>query len=108
LDIEGVGHAHTATLEVEVWDAAPAPAPQNPARWDEQAEVDLESTSGQVAVWSMYAGRTDDVITLADSGGSWQVRVGCTGRAAAAALPEDEGTGSGVERYPLQFWPTGR
>ncbi|MFF4464261.1 hypothetical protein ACFY13_32675 [Streptomyces mirabilis] len=39
--------------------------------WDEQAEADFESTSGQVAVWSMSLGRADDVITLADSGGAW-------------------------------------
>ncbi|MFJ3222094.1 hypothetical protein ACIPJS_01820 [Streptomyces sp. NPDC086783] len=105
LDIGSGGHTHTPTVEVEVWDAAPPP--QDPAGWDEQAEADFESTSGQVAVWSMYVGRMDDVITLADSGGSWRVRIGCTGRAAAAALSEGEGTGFGVERYLLQFWPAG-
>ena len=54
----------------------------------------------------MHTGRTDEVIMLAEAGGSWRVRVGCVGRAAAAALSEGEGTGDGVERYLVQFWPT--
>jgi hypothetical protein len=45
------------------------------------------------------------VITLADTGGLWRVRVSCTGRAQAAALSEGEGTGAGVEQYLVQFWP---
>ena len=40
----------------------------------------------------MHTGRTDEVIMLAEAGGSWRVRVGCVGRAAAAALSEGEGT----------------
>ncbi|WP_328835087.1 hypothetical protein [Streptomyces europaeiscabiei] len=103
LDITSGGHTHTATVTVEVWDGVPPP--QDPAEWDEQAEADFESASGEVAVWSMYTGRTDDLITLADSGGSWRVRVSCAGRAAAAALSEGEGTGHAVERYLVQFWP---
>lgn len=103
LDITSGGHTHTAAVDVEVWDAAPPP--HDPGGWDEQAEAGFESSSGQVAVWSMHAGRTDEVITLADGGGSWRVRVGCVGRAAAAALSEGEGTGAGVERYLVQFWP---
>ncbi|GGX40687.1 hypothetical protein GCM10010353_65070 [Streptomyces chryseus] len=79
LDITSGGHTHTATVNLEVWDAAPPP--QGPADWDEQAEADLESTSGQLAVWSMHTGRADDVITLAKTGGSWRVRVSCSGRA---------------------------
>ena len=55
----------------------------------------------------MHTGRTDEVIMLAEAGGSWRVRVGCVGRAAAAALSEREGTGDGVERYLVQFWPAG-
>jgi hypothetical protein len=103
LDITSGGHTHTATVDVEVWDAA-AP-PQDPADWDDQAEADIESVSGQLAVWSMYLGRMDHIIMLGDSAGSWGVRVYCTGRAEAAALSEGEGTGSDVERYLLQFWP---
>lgn len=103
LDMTSGGHTHTATVDVEVWDAAPPP--QDPADWDEQAEADFESTSGQLAVWSMHTGRMDEVVTLADSGGSWRVRVSCTGRGEAAALSEGEGTGVGVERYLIQFWP---
>ncbi|MER7722034.1 hypothetical protein ABTX99_34815 [Streptomyces flaveolus] len=103
LDITSGGHTHTATVDVEVWDAA-APWPES-AEWDEQAEADFESTSGQVAVWSMHTGRMEDVIRLADAGGSWRVRVSCAGRAEAAALSESEGTAAGVERYLIQIWP---
>ncbi|WP_128431660.1 hypothetical protein [Streptomyces cyaneus] len=103
LDIYSAGHTHTASVAVEVWDGQP-PA-QDPAQWDEQAEAAFESISGEVAVWSMDLGRADDVITLADSGGSWRVRVSCTGRDEAAALSEGEGTGHGVEKYLVQFWP---
>jgi hypothetical protein len=104
LDITSGGHTHTATVDVEVWDEVPPP--QDPADWDEQAEADFESTSGQIAVWG-ETGRMDEVITLADSRGSWRVRVSCVGRAEAAALSEGEGTGVGVERYLIQFWPAG-
>ncbi len=71
----------------------------------EQAEADFESTSGQVAVWSMHTGRMEDVIRLADSGGSRRVRVSCAGRAEAAALSASEDTAAGVERYLIRFWP---
>ncbi|MCX4993323.1 MULTISPECIES: hypothetical protein [unclassified Streptomyces] len=103
LDIYSAGHTHTASVTVEVWDGPPAS--HDRVQWDEQAEADYESTSGEVAVWSMSLGRADDVITLADSGGLWRVRVSCTGRAAAARLSEEEGTGHGVEKYLVQFWP---
>jgi hypothetical protein len=103
LDIYSGGHTHTAAVTVEVWDGQPPE--QDPSEWDEQAEAPFESTSGEVAVWSMDLGRADDVITLADSGGSWRVRVSCAGRREAAALSEQEGTGEGVEKYLVQFWP---
>ncbi|MCX5008714.1 hypothetical protein OHB05_40015 [Streptomyces sp. NBC_00638] len=103
LDIYSGGHTHTASVTVEVWNGSP-PA-HDRVTWDEQAEADYESTSGDVAVWSMSLGRTDDLISLADSGGAWRVRVSCTGRAEAARLSEEEGTGHGVEKYLVQFWP---
>ncbi|MGW1187998.1 hypothetical protein [Streptomyces sp. NPDC002559] len=102
LDITSGGHTHTATVDVEVWDGTPPP--QDPADWDEQAEAGFDSTSGRLAVRSMHTGRTDDVVP-ADPGGSWRVRVGCAGRAEAAALSAGDGTGAGVERYLVQFWP---
>ncbi|GGZ81379.1 hypothetical protein GCM10010389_18860 [Streptomyces echinoruber] len=105
LDITSAGHTHTAAVTVEVWDGSP-PA-QDPAGWEEQAEADFESLSGRVAVWSMSLGRTDDLITLADSGGSWHVRVSSSGRAAVKALEESEESIRGVERYFVQFWPAG-
>ncbi|MFJ1975323.1 hypothetical protein ACIO93_42660 [Streptomyces sp. NPDC087903] len=102
LDLYSAGHTHTASLAVEVWDGQP-PA-LDPSGWDEQAEADFESSSGEIAVWSMSLGRTEEVFALGACG-LWRVRVGCTGRAAAAALSEGEGTGEGVERYLVQFWP---
>ncbi|MFF1626953.1 hypothetical protein [Streptomyces sp. NPDC058272] len=103
LDIYSAGHTHTASVTAEVWDGPPPV--QDPANWDEQDEADFESTSGEVAVWSMSLGRSDDVITLAELGGSWRVRVNCAGRNEAAALSGDEGTGEGVEKDLVQFWP---
>jgi hypothetical protein len=103
LDIYSGGHTHTAAVTVEVWDGEPPG--QESSRWDEQAEADFESSTGEVAVWSMGLGRAGDVITLADAGGSWRVRVSRAGRREAAALSEQEGTGEGVEQYLVQFWP---
>ncbi|MET8957436.1 hypothetical protein ACWEO4_43535 [Streptomyces sp. NPDC004393] len=67
LDITSAGHTHTAVLTAEVGDG-PAPT-QEAAAWEEQAEADFESVSGQVAVWSMSLGRSEDLITLSDTGG---------------------------------------
>ncbi|MFF7369846.1 hypothetical protein [Streptomyces tricolor] len=105
LDITSAGHTHTASLTVEVWDG-PAPV-QDSVGWEEQAEADFESVSGQVAVWSMSLGRLDDLIRLGDSGGSWRVRVSSAGRAEVKALAESEESIKGVERYLVQFWPAG-
>ncbi|MFF9607863.1 hypothetical protein ACF1GY_37370 [Streptomyces sp. NPDC014684] len=105
LDITSAGHTHTAAVTVEVWDGSP-PA-QDPAGWEEQAEADFESVSGQVAVWSMSLGRMDDLITLAETGGSWRVRVSSSGRAAVKTLAESEESVEGVEHYLVQFWPAG-
>ncbi|WP_328870965.1 hypothetical protein OHT76_13050 [Streptomyces sp. NBC_00287] len=68
LNVYSAGHTHTASVDVEVWDGQPPV--QDPADWDNQAEADFESASGEVAVWSIGLGRSDDVITLADEGGS--------------------------------------
>lgn len=102
LDVYSGGHTHTAWVDVEVWDGQPPV--RDRGAWDEQAEADFESTSGDVAVWSMSVGRTDDLIVLG-SPGRWRVRVSCTGRAEAAALSQGLGVGEGVERYLTQFWP---
>ncbi|MDT0469410.1 hypothetical protein [Streptomyces gibsoniae] len=103
LDITSAGHTHTAVLTAEMWDG-PAPT-QEAAAWAEQAEADFESVSGQVAVWSMSLGRSEDLITLSDTGGSWHVRLCSSGRAAVEALGESEESIKGVERYLAQFWP---
>ncbi|PLW65314.1 hypothetical protein C0036_27190 [Streptomyces sp. DJ] len=102
LDFYSAGHTHTASLTIEVWDGRP-PEPDL-SDWDEQAEAGFDSSSGEVAVWSMSLGRTDEAFTLG-SAGPWHVRASCRGRAEAAALSEGEGTGEGVEQYLVQFWP---
>jgi hypothetical protein len=103
LDIYSAGHTHTASVTVQVWDGPPPE--EDSSTWDEQDEADFESTSGEVAVWSKGLGRAEDAIRLGESGGSWRVRVSCTGRREAAALSAQEGTGHGVEKYLVQFWP---
>ncbi|MFJ6662227.1 hypothetical protein ACIQNG_38680 [Streptomyces sp. NPDC091377] len=102
LDFYSAGHTHTALVDVEVWDGQPPG--QDPSGWDEWAEADFVSSSGEVAVWSMSLGRTEDAFALGRPG-LWRVRANCTGRTEAAALSEGEGTGEGVERYLVQFWP---
>ncbi|MFK0256317.1 hypothetical protein [Streptomyces sp. NPDC090445] len=46
------GHTHTAAVTARVWDARPD---AGEGEWDEQAEVDYESVSGDVAVWGQEA-----------------------------------------------------
>jgi hypothetical protein len=104
LDFYSGGHTHTAAVAAEVWDGPPLA--EDPGGWDEQAEAEFESSSGEVAVWSMSLGRTEEAFALGRAG-VWRVRASCRGRAAAAALSELEGTGEGVEQYLLQFWPAG-
>ncbi|QGV82005.1 hypothetical protein [Streptomyces ficellus] len=101
IDFFSAGHTHTAAVTVEVWDG---PAPElTGTHWDEQGEVEFESVSGQVAVWSMSLGRTDELIVL--SPGLWRVRASCTGRAEAERLSLETGTAKGAEKYLVQFWP---
>jgi hypothetical protein len=103
IDIFSAGHTHTASVAVEVWNGPPPE--EDWARWDEHGEVDFESASGEVALWSMSLGRTDAVITLSDRGGAWRVQVCCAGREEAERLSEQTGTAEGAERYLVRFWP---
>lgn len=48
-----------AAVAVEVWDGPPAQ--QDPAGWDEQAEADFESVSGEVAVSTRASGEEGSV-----------------------------------------------
>ncbi|MEU9339539.1 hypothetical protein AB0D49_41465 [Streptomyces sp. NPDC048290] len=97
----GAGHTHTALVDVEVWDGQPPE--RDPSGWDERSVADSVSSSGEVAVWPMSTGRTGDAFALGEPG-RWRVRAGCTGRAQAPALSEDEGTGQGVQRHLVEFW----
>ncbi|MFF8604102.1 hypothetical protein ACF065_33925 [Streptomyces sp. NPDC015232] len=100
-DLFSAGHTHTASVEVRVWASAPSAAV---GEWDEQAEVDFESTTGDVAVWTMTLGRSNHLIRLGRSGW-WRVRVGCTGRDEVARVTQTEGVAYGVEKYVIDFWP---
>ncbi|MEU9233499.1 hypothetical protein [Streptomyces subrutilus] len=98
-DVFSAGHTHTASLAVCVWDGRPD---GEDGDWDEQAETDFESVTGDVAVWG--AGRSEDLIRLGRPG-MWRVRVCCVGRAEVERVTRSEGTAYGVERYRIDFWP---
>lgn len=99
LDVFSGGHTHTAAVTAQVWDGLPPQ--EDPADWDEMAEADYESRSGDVAVWSMGEGRQDDLITLADGSGPWRVGVCCTGRAEAERLCQFSAVHRGTVRTNL-------
>ncbi|MFI8963065.1 hypothetical protein ACIGO8_13185 [Streptomyces sp. NPDC053493] len=100
-DLFSAGHTHTAGVEVRVWAGQPLAAP---GEWDEQEEVDFETTTGDVAVWTMTLGRSDHLIRLGNPG-RWRVRVGGTGRAGVARVTQTQGVAYGVEKYLIDFWP---
>ncbi|MFJ9825267.1 hypothetical protein ACIRSU_12985 [Streptomyces sp. NPDC101160] len=100
-DLFSAGHTHTAGVEVRVWASEP---PATEEKWDEQGEVDFETTTGDVAVWTMTLGRSDHLIQLCRPGW-WRVRVGCTGRDEVARVTQTEGVAYGVEKYVIDFWP---
>ncbi|MGW1881572.1 hypothetical protein [Streptomyces sp. NPDC001970] len=103
IDIFSAGHTHTAAVTAEVWDDRPPE--EDWTRWDERGEAEFVSTSGEVAIWSMSLGRTDQIITLSDKGGTWHVQVCCAGREEAERLSAQTGTADGAERYLVRFWP---
>ncbi|MFF5787874.1 hypothetical protein ACFY8P_23250 [Streptomyces sp. NPDC012693] len=86
-DLFSAGHTHTAAVTVR-----------------EIGEVDFETTTGDVAVWTMTLGRSDHLIQLGVPGW-WRVRVGCTGRAEVARVTQTEGVAYGVEKYVIDLWP---
>ncbi|MFG2987484.1 hypothetical protein ACGFYQ_40815 [Streptomyces sp. NPDC048258] len=98
-DLFSPGHTHTASVTVRVWDGRPDAGEGD---WEEQAEIDFESVTGDVAVWG--SGRSEDLIRLGRAG-MWRVRVCCAGRAEAESVTRAEGTAYGVERYRIDFWP---
>ncbi|MEJ8641062.1 hypothetical protein WKI68_05475 [Streptomyces sp. MS1.HAVA.3] len=83
-DLFSAGHTHTASVTARVWDSRPE---TDAGDWDERAEIDYESVTGDVAVWG--SGRSEDLIRLGRPG-MWRVRVNCMGRA---------------EQYTIDFWP---
>jgi hypothetical protein len=102
LDIESAGHTHTAFLTVEIWDGEP-PADDRLA-WEAQGEAELHSSTGELAVWGVAAGRGVEDVFLDGKEADWAVRVYCAGRAEAERLSHGS-VPEGVERYLAQFWP---
>ncbi|MEV6400545.1 hypothetical protein AB0M39_38180 [Streptomyces sp. NPDC051907] len=100
-DVFSAGHTHTADVLVRVWDGEPE---ETNGAWDEQGEVDFESTTGEVSIWSTTHGRSPDTIVLG-SLGLWRVRVGCAGRDEVRRVTQQEGVAYGVEKYAVDFWP---
>ncbi|MFJ9119270.1 hypothetical protein ACIRJO_27455 [Streptomyces sp. NPDC102394] len=103
LDIESAGHTHTATLSAEVWDGEPAAADDR-GEWEKRGEARIHSPSGELAVWGVTGGPMHTCLKLADSGGSWRVRVYCEGRAEVRRSAQ-QGVPEGIEHYLVQFWP---
>ncbi|MFF2963857.1 hypothetical protein ACFVT1_34275 [Streptomyces sp. NPDC057963] len=100
IDVYSGAHTHDAEVQVRVWDMEPE-AGGGP--WDEQDEVNFESATGDVAVWSTVHGRLPDLISLG-APGRWRVRVSCSGRAEAKRVSEQEGVAYGAEKYVVDFW----
>lgn len=99
-DLFSAGHTHTASATVRVWDGRPVAGDGD--CWEEQAEVDYESVTGEVVVWG--SGRSEELIRLGHAG-MWRVRVCCAGRAEVESVTRSEGTAYGLERYRIDFWP---
>ncbi|MFF4849467.1 hypothetical protein [Streptomyces sp. NPDC001194] len=97
-DLFSAGHTHTASVTARVWDGEP----DAEGVWEERAEIDYESVTGDVALWG--SGRSQDLIRIGRAG-LWRVRVRCTGRAEVERVTRDTGTAYGVERYVIDFWP---
>ncbi|BAU82817.1 hypothetical protein SLA_1879 [Streptomyces laurentii] len=100
-DLFSAGHTHKAAADVRVWASEP---PAAEGEWDERGEVGFESTTGDVAVWTMTLGRSNHLIRLGKPGW-WRVRVHCAGRDEVARVTRLEGVAYGVERYLIDFWP---
>ncbi|MFB7260710.1 hypothetical protein ACFCXH_00885 [Streptomyces nojiriensis] len=98
-DLFSAGHTHTAAVTARVWDSRPD---SDAGGWDEQAEIEYESVTGDVAVWG--SGRSEDLIRLGRPG-MWRVRVTCVGRAEVESVTRSEGTAYRLERYTIDFWP---
>ncbi|MBH1938967.1 hypothetical protein I5Q34_32700 [Streptomyces sp. AV19] len=100
LDFFSGGHTHAAHAIVEVWDGAPTA--EEAGRWEDQAEDTLTTVGGELIFWDM--GKTEDVVQLGETGGTWGVRVASSGRSEVAELEEQGEDADGVEQYLLQFW----
>ncbi|MFE2936276.1 hypothetical protein [Streptomyces sp. NPDC059278] len=100
IDVYSGAHTHDAEVRVRVWDLEPE---TGGGPWGRRDEIDFESATGYVAIWSTVHGRLPDLIGLG-APGRWRVRVSCSGRAEAKRVSEQEGVAYGVEKYVVDFW----
>ncbi|MDQ0798212.1 hypothetical protein QFZ58_006700 [Streptomyces sp. B1I3] len=101
IDFTSAGHTQTASFDVQVWDG-PAPTPEGV--WDESATARIECRSGELRLWAVAGGPAPHAIALSRAPGTWNVRVQCRGREAAARECL-VGVPHGLEQYLAQFWP---
>ncbi|MEU1122975.1 hypothetical protein ABZ371_05180 [Streptomyces sp. NPDC005899] len=101
IDFTSAGHTQTVSFDVQVWDG-PAPTPEGV--WDESATARIECRSGELRLWAVAGGPAPHTITLSRAPGTWNVRVQCRGREAAARECV-VGVPHGLEQYLAQFWP---
>lgn len=103
LDFESAGHTHEAALTAEVWSSEPSAT--GDAHWEAQGEAEIFSTTGNLSVETM-SGVGEGRVELERRDTLWKVRAFCSGRAEVARLAMVD-VPVGVERYLVQFWPSG-
>ncbi|MFJ6940547.1 hypothetical protein [Streptomyces sp. NPDC101132] len=104
LDFASAGHTHHAALTAEVWSGEP---PMHAGEsWEAQGEAEILSTTGELSVETMSGVAAETVVELGRPETLWRVRAYGSGRAEVARLAAVD-VPEGVERYLVQFWPSG-
>ncbi|OKI40523.1 hypothetical protein A6A29_39050 [Streptomyces sp. TSRI0281] len=101
IDFTSAGHTQTVSFDAEIW-SGPAQVPFG--EWDESATARIECRSGELRLWAVAGGPAPRSIVLPHASATWNVRVRCRGRAAAARACR-VGVPHGLEQYLAQFWP---
>ncbi|NWF31308.1 hypothetical protein HW130_34700 [Streptomyces sp. PKU-EA00015] len=101
VDFTSAGHTQTVSFDAEIW-SGPPPVPDGV--WDESATARIECRSGELRLWAVAGGPAPQGIVLPHASATWNVRVHCRGRVAAAEACL-VGVPHGVEQYLAQFWP---
>jgi hypothetical protein len=99
------GQDHYASVRMQLWKEKPTPTIET---WDLTCDVSLTLASGEIRLWALTVGPSNQRLVLAGAG-HYRMRVHCRGRQAAAealdeitiyqnSLPQD------IERYLIQLW----